>query len=865
MAELAETLEIAVQHHQAGRLRHAEHLYHLILQSDPNNPTALHLLGVIAHQEAKHDVAIDVIGKAIKHNPQIPQFHNTLGLVFQALGKFEEAIIAYKRAVSIKPDYAEAYNNLGLALSAQSRFAEAIANYERAKRFGSECPEPYYNLANALQQQGQCAEAIEDYKQAICLRPNFAEAYSNLGTALKDCGQLAEAVKNYKHALQLKPDCAEIHHNMGIAQREQGKSAEAIENYKQAIHLKPDYAEAYNNLGGALKDCGHCAEAIVNYERAIQLKPDYAEAQWNQSLALLLSGRIAEGWKEYQQRYDRLNTLTYPYHYQEPLWDGSSFVGKRLFVRYQQGLGDNIQFVRYLPMVKARGGTVIYETKKPLLGLLQDFSEIDELVEASPDGKPAVGFDFYVSLMDLPRIFGTTLETIPAEVPYIHADPSKVKYWQSRLSGPDLKVGIVWAGKPTHRNDLNRSCPLEHFAVLAGIEGVRLYGLQKGKAAAQVEELAGKMTITNLGAEFKDFADSAAAIENLDLVISVDTAVRHLAGAMGKPVWALLPFAPEWRWMLNRQDSPWYPTMRLFRQKKWGQWIPVFQRIAEELRIVSAKHRIGSHKLNYGKEKMIPTIIPYYKNKDQLEKCIAHLRKQTVEVEIFIRDNSEDNVNFTAAINEGIRKYLDQDCKYMIILNQDMYLERLAAEEMVTFMDAHPECGIGAPLLLHSQNPEFVICGGSYEAFPLGKHQGGELSKFTEDEQLFWANGVCMILRKEMIQEIGLLDENFVFIGSDSDYCFTARSRGWQVWRIAGARGIHEHGASGASANEDIEMLKIKDMTHFGKKWLTGELYKEMAYEGHIYTPEIIGHIMNQLRDAKSELESCHPSMLDAR
>ena len=588
MAELAETLEIAVQHHRAGRLRHAEHLYHLILQSDHNNPTALHLLGVIAHQEGKHDVAIDLIGKAIKNNSQIPQFHNTLGLVFQALEKFEEAIIAYKRAVSIKPDYAEAYNNLGLTLSAQGSFAEAIANYEQAKRFGSEYPEPYYNLANTLQKQGLCDEAIENYKHAIRLRPDFAEAYSNLGIALKDRGQLAEAVENYKQALQLKPDCAEIYHNMGVALRDQGKFTEAIENYKQAIRLKPNYAEAYNNLGAALKDCGHCAEAIENYERAIQLKPDYVEAQWNQSLALLLSGRIAEGWKKYQQRYDRLNTLTYPYHYQEPLWDGSSFVGKRLFVRYQQGLGDNIQFVRYLPMVKARGGTVIYETKKSLLGLLQGFSEIDELVEASPDGKPAVELDFYVSLMDLPRIFGTTLETIPAKVPYIHADPAKAEYWRDKLAGPDFKVGIVWAGKSTHRNDLNRSCPLEHFAVLAGIDGVRLYGLQKGEAAAQVEELADKMTIANLGAEFKDFADSAAAIENLDMVISVDTAVLHLAGAMGKPVWALLPFAPDWRWMLNRQDSPWYPTMRLFRQKKWGQWIPVFQRVAEELRKAAA-------------------------------------------------------------------------------------------------------------------------------------------------------------------------------------------------------------------------------------------------------------------------------------
>ncbi|MBA7708708.1 hypothetical protein ES703_117612 [subsurface metagenome] len=261
---------------------------------------------------------------------------------------------------------------------------------------------------------------------------------------------------------------------------------------------------------------------------------------------------------------------------------------------------------------------------------------------------------------------------------------------------------------------------------------------------------------------------------------------------------------------------------------------------------------------------MIPAIIPYYKNKNQLEKCTAHLKKQTVEdVEIFIRDNSNDNIYFTAAVNEGIKKYLSQPCEYILVLNQDMYLEPTAVETMTAFMNSHPECGIGAPLQLYIEDTDYVIFAGAYEAFPFGKHQHGRLSEFTEDKQLLWCNGACMILRKEMIQEIGLLDENFVFLGSDSDYCFTARSRGWQVWRIAGARGIHEYGVSGVIADVDIEILKRKDMIHFGKKWLTGELYKEMAYEGKSYTPEMIARFMNQLRDAQSRLESCHPSMLD--
>ena len=484
--------------------------------------------------------------------------------------------------------------------------------------------------------------------------------------------------------------------------------------------------------------------------------------------------------------------------------------------------------------------------------------------------------------MDLPKIFATTLETIPAEVPYIRACPTKAEYWRKKLAGADFKVGIVWAGSSMHGKDRYRSCTLKCFAPLTKIEGVRLYGLQKGEAAAQMDELAETMPVINISNEFEDFADTAAAIENLDIVVSVDTAVLHLACAMGKPALALLSFSPDWRWMLNRRDSPWYPTMKLFRQKERGQWEPVFQRVAEELRMMAAteirnqKTEVGKQKFSphtcgggqktsdFNKKNMIPTIIPYYKNKNQLEKCTAHLKKQTVEVETFIRDNNSNNIYFTAAVNEGIKKYLSQPCEYILALNQDMYLEPAAAEKMVAFMNSHPECGIGAPLHLYADDPDYVIFAGGYESFPFGKHQHGRLSEFTEDKQILWCNGACMVLRKEMIQEIGLLDENFVLLGSDSDYCFTARSRGWQVWRIAGARGIHEYGVSGVSADVDIEILKIKDMTYFGKKWLTGELYREMAYEGQHYTPEIIARFMNQLRDAKSRLESCHPSMLDA-
>lgn len=253
---------------------------------------------------------------------------------------------------------------------------------------------------------------------------------------------------------------------------------------------------------------------------------------------------------------------------------------------------------------------------------------------------------------------------------------------------------------------------------------------------------------------------------------------------------------------------------------------------------------------------MIPVIIPYYKNKSQLEKCLSHLDIQRAEVEVFVRDNDTDNVYYTAAVNEGIRKYLSRACKYILILNQDMYLEPDAVEQMAAFMDSHPDCGIGAPLQLYGQNPDYVIFAGGCEAFPTGKHQHGPLSEFTHDKQILWANGACMILRKDMVQEIGLLDENFIFICSDSDYSFTARLRGWQVWRIAHARGIHEHGASGKICDPTIELLKIKDMIYFARKWLTGEAYRELSYEGSRLTPETINGIRDELRQTKIEMES---------
>ncbi|MHC4396954.1 MAG: tetratricopeptide repeat protein [Planctomycetota bacterium] len=516
-----------------------------------NDSAALHSSGVTAYQAGQYDRAVELISGAITQNPQIPQFHNTIGVVYKALGRNEDAISAYRQALQLEPDFADAYYNLANALHQQGQCDEAIENYNRAVRLKPDMPEACYNLANALQKQGRNTEAIENYRCAIRFRPDYVKAYNNLAGALKKQGRLAEALTNCEQVIRLKPDCP----------------------------------EAYYNLANVLWDQRQYLRSIEYNKLAIQLKPDYPEAHLNLSLAFLLLGRFEQGWQEYQWRQKtELNQAYYQQSCEKPRWDGSAFAGKRLFVHCEQGLGDCIQFIRYLPMVKARGGTVIFQTWKSLVGLFEDFPEIDELVGAAPGARSDAEFDFYISLLDLPGIFETTLETIPAEMPYLYAEPEKTRYWRNRLDEPGFKVGIVWAGSSQHRNDHNRSCALKHFAPLAVIDGVRLYSLQKGPAAIQLNNLPEDMTITSLGEHLKDFTDTAAAIENLDLVISVDTAALHLAGAMGKPAWGLIPFAPDWRWMLERSDSPWYPTIRLFRQEKWGDWNGVFQHVEKSVR-----------------------------------------------------------------------------------------------------------------------------------------------------------------------------------------------------------------------------------------------------------------------------------------
>ncbi len=455
--------------------------------------------------------------------------------------------------------------------------------------------------------RGKSHDAIVFISKAIDNNPHIAVYFYHLGYIYATLGELENAINAYKESISLKPNFAEAINNLGLILYDKDKIDESIILFEKAIRLKPDFTNACYNLGKAFQAQGDPQAAIVAYDQILKILPDSAETRFNRALSLLLTENFEEGWVEYEQRFRILNDPIKKWNEKDAhRWEGASFVGKRLLVLDEQGIGDTLQFIRYLPMVKKLGGTVIFETIQPLIKLLENFRGIDELWDRSSFERSELAFDLYIPLMSLPGIFKTNVESIPAEVPYIFPETTKAQYWRRRLKKGEIKIGIVWAGKtsaeylknrmsglehvhlgwagqPASKFASNRLTRLESFVQLSRIEGIHLYGLQKGDAALQVKELSGVFDVDNLGEEFTDFSDTAAAIKNLDLVISVDTSVAHLAGAMGKPVWVLIPFVPDWRWMLGRENSPWYPSMKLFRQPKKGEWEEVFRRIVGEL------------------------------------------------------------------------------------------------------------------------------------------------------------------------------------------------------------------------------------------------------------------------------------------
>jgi Tfp pilus assembly protein PilF len=476
MTTIAESLAIALQHHQAGRLPEAEEIYRQVLQQQPNQVDALQLLGVIVYQS------------------------------------------------------------------------------------------------------GQLEDAIAYYRQALALNPALSQVHGNLGIALKQQGLLEEATQHYQKAIALNPNSAQFHYNLGIALRELDRLESATLHFKQATALQQNFVEAYDNLGDVLEQQGQYEEALVCYDKAIGLKPDFAMAHWHRAEVLLRRGEFSRGFAEYEWRWG-IGIFGQKPTFEAPPWDGSHLKGKTILLYGEQGYGDRIQFIRYAPLVRERGGRVIAVCLAPLTQLLTTVPGIERVLDLDAE---VPEFDVHAGLMSLPLLLGTTPQTIPAQIPYLKVpELSKIK-----LEAPTntrLKVGIVWAGNAMNRNLRRRTCGLQSFFPLLETPGVAFYSLQVGSRSQDLTALPASIQVQDLSSQLRNFTDTAAVIAQLDLVISIDTSVAHLAGALGKPVWVLLPFVAEWRWMLRREDSPWYPTMRLFRQESLGDWSGVMARVAEAL------------------------------------------------------------------------------------------------------------------------------------------------------------------------------------------------------------------------------------------------------------------------------------------
>jgi tetratricopeptide (TPR) repeat protein len=659
MATIAELFDRAVACHRSGNLQQAESFYRQVLGAEPGHAAAYHLLGFLAHQTGQHDLAVKLIRQAIALNPTEADYHFSLGIVFMSQDQAAQAIACYRQTLQINPDHAAAYNNLGNAFKSQGQFAQAAECYRQALRIEPHLAGAHNNLGVALRELGQPAKAIECYRQALQHNPHDADALSNLvvvfreqgrlqeaehcarralelypahanalnslGMVLGDLGQSAAAAASYQQALRIAPDRAHVHNNLGsvfmsqrrwaeaticfqealrldpnyanahvnlgTAFRDQGQLAEAERCYREAMRINPQLMDAHNNLGNVFLDQGRRQQAAACYAQALRLQPDHAATRYNQSQLRLLQGDLPEAWADYECRWKKPGSVQR--HIDRPRWNGAPLEGKTILLHAEQGLGDTIQFVRYVPLVKERGGTVLFECQPALQRLLSGIAGVDQLVAA---GAALPECDVQAPLLSLPGIFGTTLSTIPATVPYLKANGDLVAYWRKELAVlSGFKVGIAWQGNPCHTADRNRSIALAHFEALARVPGIQLVSVQKGPGSDQVAAVQGRVPILDLGQRLDAagaFLDTAAIMMNLDLVITVDSAVAHLAGALGVPVWVALGIGPDWRWLLERSDSPWYPTMRLFRQTRYSDWSDVFEDMAAALRANLAERRL---------------------------------------------------------------------------------------------------------------------------------------------------------------------------------------------------------------------------------------------------------------------------------
>jgi tetratricopeptide (TPR) repeat protein len=544
-------LSIAIRLHEGKNWNKAEQTYRNIIASDPDHFDGLHLLGVLLHQQGRNREAIELIVRALQRKPNEAVALTNYGAVLDSEGRFDEALVVYDRALKIKPDY----------------------------------PPALFNRARALKELNRNEEALADYLQVTVLDPGNAEAFYNRANLLLNLNRFAEALADYDRAIALKNGYHKAYTNRALVQMKLEQIEPAIDSLTKAIALESKNAVTWSNRGAALMELGRIEEAVDDYNQAIALNPEDADAHHNRALAYLSLGRFERGWRDYDWRWETEQLRCKRHRFLGPIWSGTEAIaGKTVLLYEEQGLGDTIQFCRFVPLVAEQNARIVLAVPPALKGLLAGLPGASVVLT---DGDRLPAFDLHCPLLSLPRAFGTRLETIPAPV-QLNVPADLLQKWKSKLGERDrLRVGLAWAGNAIHRNDKNRSIPLTALLSLRELP-IQLISLQKEVRSGDQDVLAAHPDILHFGSELMDLAETAAVISALDLVISVDTAVAHLAATLGQKTWIMIPFASDWRWLFNRNDSPWYPSVRLFRQQARRDWKPVVSMVEDQLKVLIA-------------------------------------------------------------------------------------------------------------------------------------------------------------------------------------------------------------------------------------------------------------------------------------
>jgi len=645
---------VALAAFQGGNLAEAERQFKNVLQHDPKNLASLNLLAAILTQRKMYEEAeqffklalhinptsdatlynygialkalnrpieaLDKFSQALMINPLVSETWNNRGTVLNDLRRCKEAISDFDKAVTLKQNYTDAFYNKGNAHKALGQYEEALASYEKALTINPDLPEAWLGRAIVHGELRQLNQSFAAFDKALSLKIDFAEALAYRGCLLTDLERYDEAWECIRKALALNPNLAEAWHGYGSLLGEikrhrealgatdralslrpdfipalvkRAETCRALKEYdealgaaKKALDVDPDSAEAWTELGIHFGELRHYTEAFAAFEKALSLNPKHIRARFHDGSFRLLLGDTERGWNGYESRLDNPRKQR---NFSRPMWRGDGpLENKTILVHAEQGLGDTLMACRYVPMVAALGAKVIFEVQQPLRGIMESLQGVWKLIS---NGEQIPHFDVHCPAMSLPMAFKTRMDSIPEHVPYLAAPKEKVKKWRARLGDEPFKIGIGWAGNPAFRYDFDRSILLKNILPICDVAGARFFSIQKELRESDAEVLSANPDIVHLGNELNDFQDTAAVMESLDLVICSDTSIVNLAGALGRPVWVLLSSNPDWRWLLDRTDSPWYPSARLFRQTKNGDWSSVVTEVRAELeRLFASGH-----------------------------------------------------------------------------------------------------------------------------------------------------------------------------------------------------------------------------------------------------------------------------------